>query len=128
MTSSRFPISPLPYRRRRRHGHARLHGKNLVARSHAIDNNQTHGIEKVDITGSGNNTLSLALERCARSLGHEQSTHDRRQRRGCAVPDGPGHGPDAWSAGSAAAGYRTYTADGATLLVDTDITVTNWLI
>jgi Ca2+-binding RTX toxin-like protein len=103
-------------------------GKNLVIDLTQLDNTKTHGIEKVDITGSGNNTLSLALSDVLDLSDTSNQLTIDGNAGDALVLMGPATGPDAWSAGGVSGGYHTYTAAGATLLVDTDITVTNLFI
>jgi hypothetical protein len=84
----------------------------------ARPNNEITGIERIDLTGGGNNTLEL---RARDLLDLSDSTNSLRV---------DGNGGDSvnlvgnWSDDGAAGGYHTYTLGAATILIDTDIFVT----
>jgi Ca2+-binding RTX toxin-like protein len=95
-----------------------LTGANQVLNLIAIANNRITGIEVLDITGSGNNTLTLNLADVI-DLSFETNTL-RVDGDGGDVVNSAGQG---WTVGAEQlAGYTTYTFGAATLLIDSDIT------
>ncbi|MCC7487986.1 MAG: VCBS repeat-containing protein [Burkholderiales bacterium] len=94
-------------------------GTNLALDFAAIANNRTAGIEAIDMTGSGNNTVRLNaadvldFSNTSNSMTIIGDAGDAAQLAG-----------GGWSAGAVSGGFRTYTSGQATLLVDTDIVVT----
>jgi hypothetical protein len=76
------------------------------------------GIERINLTGSGDNTLAL---RARDLLGLSDSSNELRAigNAGDTVDLVGG-----WSAGAVAGGFQTYTLGAATILIDTDIFVT----
>ena len=83
-----------------------------------LANNKISGIEKISLTGTGNNTLELAaldlfdLSETTNQLKVDGNAGDTVELAGT------------WTDGGAAAGYHTYTLGAATILIDTDIFVT----
>ena len=87
---------------------------NLAARP----NNQITGIERIDLTGSGDNTLKLSH----RDL-FDLSDSSNQLR----VDGNPGDTVDlvgTWTDSGEGATYYTYTLGAATILIDNDIFVT----
>ena len=86
----------------------------------AVANGKVTGIETIDLTGTGNNTLTLAL---GDLLDSSDSTNTLRVdgNAGDVVNAGSGwtHGADQ---AIGAQTYATYTQGAATLLLDTDVT------
>jgi len=84
----------------------------------ARTNNDITDIERIDLTGSGNNTLELGardlvdLSASTNSLRVDGNAGDSVNLVG------------AWSDGGIAGGYHTYTLGAATIVIDTDIFVT----
>jgi len=82
----------------------------------AIANNRHTGIETIDLTGTGNNSLTLAtldlldLSDSTNTLRVDGNTGDSVNAMGV------------WTDGGVAGGYHTYTQGAATLLVDVDVT------
>jgi trimeric autotransporter adhesin len=93
-------------------------GSNQVLNLVSIANNRITGIEVLDITGSGDNTLTLNL---ADVLDLSFTTNTLRVDGDANdVVNSAGQG---WTVGAEQlAGYTTYTFGAATLLIDTDIT------
>jgi hypothetical protein len=99
----------------------RLAGAGLVLDFTALANDKVQGIEKLDITGTGNNTVKLALS----------DVLDLSDTSNQLAIDGNGGDTvnlvGQWTPGAVAGGYQGYTlgagASMATLLVDADITV-----
>ena len=87
---------------------------NLVARP----NNEISGVETLDLTGSGDNTLKLARG----DLFDLSDTTNRLK-----VTGNPGDTVDLvgnWNDGGVSGGFHTYRAGAATILIDNDIFVT----
>jgi hypothetical protein len=76
------------------------------------------GIERINLTGSGDNTLELR----ARDLLNLSDSSNQLRVLGNAgdMVDLVG----GWNAGAVAGGFQTYTLGAATILIDTDIFVT----
>jgi hypothetical protein len=87
---------------------------NLVARP----NNQITGIERIDLTGSGDNTLRLSQL----DLFDLSDTTNRLRVDGDA--DDTVDLVGTWTDGGAGITYHTYTLGAATILIDNDIFVT----
>jgi len=100
----------------------RLAGSGLTLDLTLVPDNVITGIETVDLTGSGNNTLilrmsdALALSSTTAMLRVDGNAGDQLN-----ASDAPSwiHGTDQVSGGNA---YRVYTQGLATLLIDSDIT------
>jgi hypothetical protein len=83
----------------------------------ALANNKISGIERIDITGGGDNTLDIAM---GDLLDLSDSTNQLM------VNGNAGDTVDlvgTWSAGAAVGGYDTYTQGAAKILIDIDIFV-----
>ena len=81
-------------------------------------NSEIDGIERINLTGAGDNTLAL---RARDLLDLSDSSNELR------VFGNAGDSVDlvgGWTAGTLAGGFQTYTLGAATILVDTDIFVT----
>jgi Ca2+-binding RTX toxin-like protein len=84
----------------------------------ALANNKISGIETINITGSGDNTLRLAQ----RDLFDLSDTTNQLK-----VTGNTGDTVDlvgTWTDGGVAGAFHTYTRGAATILIDTDIFVT----
>jgi hypothetical protein len=82
----------------------------------ALANNRVAGIEKINLAGSGNNTLTLTLGDLL-ELSDTSNQLIVDGNAGDVVNAGSG-----WTDGGVAGGYHSYTQGAAILLVDTDIT------
>jgi Ca2+-binding RTX toxin-like protein len=80
-----------------------------------LNNSVITGVEKIDLTGSGNNTLALALADVLAISDTDILQIDGDT--GDVVNAGGG-----WTDAGVAAGYHTYTLDLATLIIDTAVT------
>ena len=94
----------------------------LLDDGHVLDltttaNSKLTGIETIDLTGSGDNTLELS----ALDLLHLSDTTNELTANGNSGDTVNLGG--VWDDGGAAGGYHTYSQGAATLLVDTDIDV-----
>ena len=87
-----------------------------------LADNRTRGIEQIDLTGSGNNSLTLGVHDVL-DISDDSNQLTVAGNAGDNVHVGTG-----WTAGSTTSvgsqDYQVYTAVQATLLVDTDITAT----
>jgi hypothetical protein len=98
----------------------RLDGSGLALDLTTLADNRTRGIEQIDITGSGNNTLSLSVHDVL-DISNESNQLTVAGNARDSVHIGAG-----WTAGGTTSvgsqDYQVYTAGQATLLVAQDIT------
>ena len=95
-----------------------LDGAGVTLDLSAIPNSKLQDIEVIDITGAGNNTLTLS----ALEVLNLSSTTNTLKVDGNAG-DVADIGLEAWTKSGPSGGYDTYTNGQATVLIDQDITV-----
>jgi hypothetical protein len=95
----------------------RIQGSGRLLDLSVRPNNKITGIETIDVTGSGDNTLELA----ALDLFDLSDTTNQLTVDGNAGDTVNLHG--AWGAGPVVGNYDTYTQGAATILIDSDISL-----